>query len=77
METYSDFLFARPSFLEGVARIFDLGDTMNEYNVSDTGHEADADAIRMDWAAIGQDIGDSMQMFEEKERDALSSAEPD
>ncbi len=42
---------------------------MNEYNVSDTGQEADAAAIRMDWAAIGQDIGDAMQVFEGEERE--------
>ena len=70
METYSDFLYARPSFLEGVARIFDLRGTLNEYNVSPTGKEADAVAIWSDWAAIGQDMRDAIGEFEEEETEA-------
>ena len=67
METHSDFLYARPSFLEGLARIVDLGGTMNEYNVSPSGQEADAVAIWMDWAVIGQDMRDAIGSFEEEE----------
>jgi hypothetical protein len=29
MESLSDFLFPRPSFLEGVSRVLDLGGTAN------------------------------------------------
>lgn len=71
METYSDFLFARPSFLEGVARIFDFGGTLNEYNGPFTGPDADAAAIWSDWATIGQDMRAAIGAFEaELEGDA-------
>jgi len=36
MSNNSTFLFARPSFLEGVARVMDLGGTMQVYNNSKT-----------------------------------------
>ena len=71
METHSDFLYARPSFLEGVARIIDMGGTLNEYNSSRSGQEADAVALRSDWAAIGQDMRDAIGEFE-KEAEALT-----
>lgn len=73
MESYSDFLYARPSFLEGVARIFDFGGTLNEYNDSPTGQEADAAAIRSDWEAIGQDMRAAIEAFRREEADDLIS----
>ena len=73
MESYSDFLYARPSFLEGVARIFDFGGTLNEYNDSPTGQEADTAAIRSDWEAIGQDMRAAIEAFRREEADALMS----
>ena len=72
MRDRSDFLYARPSFVEGAARVFDLGGTLNEYNTSPTGRDADAIAIRSDWVAIGQDIRDAIEMFEAEERGALA-----
>ena len=60
MVDYTSRLFARPSFIEGMARIFDMGGTLNEYNSSPSGEEADAIAIWSDWAAIGQDMYDAM-----------------
>ena len=36
MSYYSSFLFAEPSFLEGMARVVDFGGTLNEYNRSAT-----------------------------------------
>ena len=56
MVDYTSRLFARPSFIEGMARIFDMGGTLNEYNASPSGEEADAVAMWSDWAAIGQDM---------------------
>lgn len=55
-EVRTDFLFACPSFSEGVARILDFGDTLTEYNASPSGEIADGIAIGMDWAVIGKDI---------------------
>ena len=56
----SDFLFAQPSFLRGVARIVDLAGTFNKaYNRSFTGEEADARALYSDWTMVAQDLGDA------------------
>jgi hypothetical protein len=56
MNGSTDFLFARPSFWEGAARIIDLGDTLTEYNSSLSGQQADRNALRADWRAIGHDL---------------------
>lgn len=55
-ELQSDYLFARPSFVEGVARMIDLSSSLNTYNSSRSGEEADARAISLDWRAIGHDV---------------------
>jgi hypothetical protein len=49
----SGILFARPSFLEGIGRLFDFGGTLNQYNDSSTPQEADIKALRADWEAVG------------------------
>ena len=56
MSPRSDFLYASPSFLEGMARILDFGNNLNEYNSSQSGEEADEIAIRMDWSMVGADL---------------------
>ena len=50
------FLFSNPSLLSGMARVLDLGGTLNEYNVSATAEQADRLAIKSDWAIVGADI---------------------
>ena len=49
-------LFATPTFIGGIASLFDLGDTLNNYNFSDTPEEADYKAIHADWLSVGDDI---------------------
>ena len=68
MKNRSDFMFARPSFLEGMARIFDFGGTLNEYNYDQysTDAEADAAAIASDWDAVWQDWADAIGRWEEE-----------
>jgi len=56
MSSFSSFLFARPSYIEGVARIMDFGNTLNEYNSSLTAEQADFFAIASDWRAVGRDL---------------------
>ena len=55
-ELESDYLFARPSFIEGVGRIVDLSGSLNTYNRSRTPEEADARALYEDWKAVGHDL---------------------
>lgn len=49
-------LTARPSFVEGLARIVDIGGTLNEYNTSLSNTQADYLAIAADWQAVGYAI---------------------
>jgi hypothetical protein len=56
MSDFSSFLFARPSFTEGVARIFDFGNYLNEYNYSETPELADRRAFAADWSALAEDV---------------------
>jgi hypothetical protein len=57
---YSALLFARPSWVSGIARLFDWSATLNEYNRSRTPEEADYLALASDWYAVGDDIRGSM-----------------
>jgi hypothetical protein len=52
----TDFLFAQPSFMSGLARTLDIGGTFDAYNRSTNGGMADYRAICADWAAVGNDI---------------------
>lgn len=52
----SQFLFAHASPVEGIARIWDFGDTLTEFNASLTPEQADFFAMRADWAAVGHDL---------------------
>jgi len=61
MGGYSMFLFARPSLVEGGARILDFGDTLNEYNRSMTPEQADQIAIACDWHRVGLDIAEGIR----------------
>jgi hypothetical protein len=56
----SYYLFAKPSFIEGMARVLDLGNTLNVYNESPTDVEADSMALYLDWALIGNDISQAI-----------------
>jgi hypothetical protein len=50
------FLYARPSFLGGIASVLDLGDTLTEFNNSLTPEQADYIAIKADVQAIAGDM---------------------
>lgn len=56
MGGYTDLLYAQPSLLEGVARLFDISGALNEYNFAVSGEDADFLAIRSGWYAIGRDM---------------------
>ena len=67
---------ARPSFLEGMARVMDIGGTLNQYDADDlirmhrafrarrlagpSGIEAETEAIKKVWVDVGGCIGDAM-----------------
>jgi len=59
------FLFARPSFLTGIARIADPLGKLNDYNTSQGENLADYRALRSDWATVGDDLKFAIQQYEE------------
>jgi len=65
IEPQSDFLYASPSFCEGVARLLDFGNTLNQYNSSPSAEIADRIAIGMDWAVVGNDIRKAMGILKD------------
>lgn len=58
-DTY-ELLYATPSFAEGIGRILDFGDTLTEYNTSNSGEQADFLALRADWRAVAADLRGAM-----------------
>lgn len=69
----TDFLFAPPSFLSGMASILDLSGSLDWYNYSTTGDEADWKAIYSDYRMIGQDIEDAVREYERVYAELLES----
>jgi len=64
----SDFLFARPSLFGGMARLFDWGGTLKEYNTSPSEAIADSRAIMEDWRSVGNDISTVIEVCESKQK---------
>lgn len=58
-------LFARPSFIEGMSRVLDLGGTLQEYNNSETEQKTDIEELKNDWHAIGDDLRFSISNYEQ------------
>ena len=56
MNQYTTYLFAQPSFLEGMARSLDLSNTLNQYNRSSTEVQADYLALLSDWQVVGMEL---------------------
>ena len=54
----SDFLFVRPSFVRGVARLMDIGGTLDRtaYNFRESPAEADTKALLSDWQVLAEDM---------------------
>lgn len=68
MSNKSTFLFARPSFIEGAARVLDMGGTLQIYNESKTADEADRKAMKKDWEAVGEDVVNAAREYERREQ---------
>lgn len=48
-------LVTRPTFLDGVASLFDFAGANVQYSYSDSVAEADARAMHRDWQMVGMD----------------------
>lgn len=60
LSQYSNILFARPSLIEGAARIADLSGTLNVYSESDSPQAADYNALWADWCQVGFELREGM-----------------
>ena len=56
----------QPSFLEGMARVLDLGGVFDVYNESENARQADIDALHADWIMVGQDIKYALDEYVKK-----------
>jgi hypothetical protein len=63
---YGELLYARPSFLTGVARLFDFWGLFDAYNTSPDPETADSRAIGADWRSVGDDIRRAMRSYQEE-----------
>ncbi len=61
----SDFLFARPSVVTGIARGLDLFGVLQEYNRCRTSEEADAWALYNDFRTVGIDLEKAFAQMEQ------------
>ena len=61
---YFGTLYAEPSFIEGMASVLDLGNTLHLYNKSRTSPEADVEALKDDWCTVGEDLRISIATYE-------------
>ena len=62
----TDYLVAQPSFLSGMARLFDLFGLFDSYKESRTSEEADAVATYLDWRITGEDIRNGAHKFQQE-----------
>lgn len=56
----STFLFALPTWQEGVGRLVDFADALTEYNSTKEPENADARATAQDWLAVGDELRTAM-----------------
>jgi hypothetical protein len=72
----SDFLFASPSFMTGIARSLDLGATLSghSYNLSVGPIEADLRALLSDWNLVGHDLQSAIDAYTEEENPDKAAA---
>ena len=59
----SEYLYARSSFWEGVARLVDVSGSLSVYNSALTPREADNLALLSDWVVVGDDLKESITVF--------------
>ena len=68
---YTDFLVADSSYLIGAGTVFNIRGNYYRFNRSVSSAQADARAIRQDFAMIGQDIHDVAANLEKEESKQL------
>lgn len=52
----SNFLFAQPTWQEGVGRLVDFADKLTQYNRTNAPEDPDVRATAQDWLAVGDEL---------------------
>ena len=68
---YTDFLVADSSYLIGAGTVFNISGNFYRFNRAASSAQADALAIRQDFAMIGQDIRDVAETLEQEKSKQL------
>ena len=63
-----DFLYGRPSFLDGAARVLDLFGMFRRYDRPENDDQVDARALYDDFRTVGMDLEDAMRRYESERR---------
>jgi hypothetical protein len=58
----------KPSLVEGMARVLDLGSTLQAYKEHKNSAEANFEALKKDWKRVGEDIKISIGNYEQKQK---------
>ncbi|HUP60442.1 MAG TPA: hypothetical protein VNA69_08505 [Thermoanaerobaculia bacterium] len=72
----SDYLFATPSFLRGLGRVFDPFGLPEPYNWSPGPAEADVLAMAVDWGMVGKDLADAFAEYSAPDASQLALFTP-
>ena len=70
-DVQTGFLFATPSFVSGLARVFDLFGQFDVYNTSETPDIADSKAIYCDFKIVGQDLRHAVEVVYHQEPELI------
>lgn len=57
---YTGYLFAKPTFSDGVASLVDVSGSLLAFNYSKTSKEADTKALITDWYAVCNDFKEAI-----------------
>jgi hypothetical protein len=71
------YLYSNAGFLAGVARLFDFGNTDDEYNRTPKPNRADSIGILYDWATVGDDIWNVISELEFPDAVPITQAKPE
>jgi len=61
--SHTTYLFPKPDTAYAAGQILDLLATPQNYNTSPTTEQADLDAFKRDWAAVGDDLRHTLLKF--------------
>ena len=67
--------YARPSFMTGLASIFDWSGALIGLGYGDVSEEIDTEVLQQDWMIVGQDLWDALGRFEAEYLDKVRKSD--